>query len=343
MVVVMIIPTGIGCTIGGHAGDATPAARLLGSVCDTLILHPNVVNAADINEMPPNALYVEGSLLDAFLEGHFRLAPVRANRILLVANPPLAPLVVNVVAAARVSAGIDVRVVELREPLVMSAEYDSTGRAAGNVQGARALIEQVAPLDFDALAVLTPIGVSRTVAERYFREGGVNPWGGVEAMVSREIATALSKPVAHAPFPNPELDDLQFQCQPRAAAEFISWTASFCILKGLHRAPRLSSAGIGVREVACLVSPYGCRGRPHEACERRGIPVLYIRENQTIFTYPPVATGIVVGNYWEASGYLAAMRVGIIPEAARANSKHVPSADSADKERIGEHVVWPSK
>ena len=32
MNVVMIIPTGIGCEIGGHCGDATPPARLLGGL-----------------------------------------------------------------------------------------------------------------------------------------------------------------------------------------------------------------------------------------------------------------------------------------------------------------------
>ena len=52
--VVFLVPTGINATIGGHAGDAGPVARLLASVCDTLILHPNVVNASDINEMPEN-------------------------------------------------------------------------------------------------------------------------------------------------------------------------------------------------------------------------------------------------------------------------------------------------
>ena len=51
MNVVMIIPTGIGCEIGGHAGDATPAAKLLASVCDKLIIHPNVVNASDKEDL----------------------------------------------------------------------------------------------------------------------------------------------------------------------------------------------------------------------------------------------------------------------------------------------------
>lgn len=315
MIAVMIIPTGIGCAIGGHAGDATPAARLLGSVCDTLIVHPNVVNAADINEMPPNALYVEGSLLDCFLEGRFLLRPVMANRVLLVANPPLDSLVTNVASAARMSAGIDVSVLCLREPLRMVAEYEESGAAGGQVHGLESLLEQVKTQDFDALAVLTPIDVSRDVAERYFRHGGVNPWGGVEAKVSRAIAEILRKPTAHAPFPNPQLDDLQFECQPRAAAEFISWTASFCILKGLQKAPRPSDRGISVADVNCLVSPYGCHGRPHQACEGRGIPIIYVRENHTIYEIP--VTGIVVENYWEAAGYLTATRIGIRPDSVR--------------------------
>ncbi len=55
MNVVLIIPTGIGCEIGGHAGDANPVAKLIGACCDNLILHPNVVNASDVNEMPENS------------------------------------------------------------------------------------------------------------------------------------------------------------------------------------------------------------------------------------------------------------------------------------------------
>ena len=55
-----IIPTGIGCEIGGHAGDATPALKLIASVCDKVVINTNVVNASDLNEMPSNALYCEG-------------------------------------------------------------------------------------------------------------------------------------------------------------------------------------------------------------------------------------------------------------------------------------------
>lgn len=38
----MIVPTGVGASIGGFAGDALPVARALSTVVDCLITHPNV-------------------------------------------------------------------------------------------------------------------------------------------------------------------------------------------------------------------------------------------------------------------------------------------------------------
>ena len=46
---VVIIPTGIGCEIGGHAGDATPVIKLLANISNNLITHPNAVNALNTN------------------------------------------------------------------------------------------------------------------------------------------------------------------------------------------------------------------------------------------------------------------------------------------------------
>lgn len=80
----LLVPTGIGAAIGGFSGDAGPVARLLAAACDNLITHPNVVNAADINEYPENALYVEGSVLSRLSMGTVGLQKVRPNRIMLV-------------------------------------------------------------------------------------------------------------------------------------------------------------------------------------------------------------------------------------------------------------------
>ena len=109
--VVFLVPTGINATIGGHAGDAGPVARLLASVCDTLILHPNVVNASDINEMPENALYVEGSVICRLLMGTAGLRRVRSNRVLVVIDRheeiAYSNAAINAVNAARACYGFD--------------------------------------------------------------------------------------------------------------------------------------------------------------------------------------------------------------------------------------------
>src|SRR5262245_34821256 len=120
--IVFLVPTGINATIGGHAGDAGPVARLLASVCDTLILHPNVVNASDINEMPANALYVEGSVICRLLMGTVGLRRVRSNRVLVVIDRheeiAYSNAAINAVNAARACYGFDCpRIVMLDRPV----------------------------------------------------------------------------------------------------------------------------------------------------------------------------------------------------------------------------------
>ena len=66
---VMIVPTGIGAKIGGYAGDALPSAKLLSSVVDNLITHPNVMNGAMMYWPIKNIQYVEGYALDEFAKG----------------------------------------------------------------------------------------------------------------------------------------------------------------------------------------------------------------------------------------------------------------------------------
>ena len=62
--VLMLVPTGIGCAIGGYAGDALPSARLLAAASGCLITHPNVINGAALYWSDPRLHYVEGYALD---------------------------------------------------------------------------------------------------------------------------------------------------------------------------------------------------------------------------------------------------------------------------------------
>lgn len=324
MNVVFIIPTGLGCAIGGHAGDATPAAKLIAQTCDKLILHPNVVNASDINEMPANALYVEGSILDRFLEGVVELREVRSNKVLVVVNPPLKPETVNAVNAARATIGIDAEIVELQKPLKMQGWVEN-GVATGKAEGVGSLVAQVAGYTFDALAIASPIEVPDGVALDYFRDpvSRVNPWGGIEARVSRQVADALNRPVAHAPIEcedtkdETELFEILYRevVDPRKAAEVCSSCYIHCVLKGLHTAPRIGH-GINRSSVACLVTPTGCIGRPHKACFAAGIPVVAVEENTTS-RQERDSRIIYVSNYLEAAGFVSCLNAGIHPRSCR--------------------------
>jgi hypothetical protein len=317
---VMIIPTGIGCEIGGHCGDANPAARLLASCCDTLILHPNVVNASDINEMPENCLYVEGSILDRFLKGELYFERVLSNKVLIAVNRADYQSI-NAVSAARATIGLDAEIVELRVPLQLIAQMKD-GMATGEVKNWKELVEQVREHEFDALGIATPITIDKETLRDYFIHGGVNPVGGVEAVASKLIATALDKPVAHGPV-DYAIEGFAEVVDPRMAVEIITQNFIHCLLKGLAKAPRINyDKGISAKDVDCMVSPYGCFGVPHQACLDANIPVIVVRENRCCLKHPEHEKFIYVDNYIEAAGMLMAMRAGVHPSSVRRPLKH---------------------
>lgn len=337
--VVMLVPTGIGAEIGGHAGDATPAATVLASVCDTLITHPNVLNAADIIQVPANALYVEGSVVASLLMGNVGLNPVRSNRVLTVVQRRddrlFTDAAINAVNAARATYGLtSSEIVEIDPEFRMTAEYSSSGAAVGRVDGIHTLwdILDTRLGDFDAIAVSSVIDVPTHWHRDYYEAGGrmVNPWGGVEAMLTHAISSRYGVPAAHSPMlESREVADLDLGVvDPRMAAEVVSVTFLQCILRGLQFSPKLvpPAAGVarfGVESVSCLVIPEGCLGLPTLAALGQGIPVIAVAENKNIMRNAledlPWRPGqyFPVANYWEAAGVVAALRVGVDPASIR--------------------------
>ena len=339
---VFLVPTGIGAEIGGHAGDATPAARVLAEACDRLITHPNVVNASDLNEMPENALYVEGSAITRLMLGTAALQPVRANRVLVVMDDHEIEMftndTVNAVSAARATYGFDCpKIIKLDPPLRMTAEFMQSGRAAGEITG---LERVLAVLDenlgtFDAVAIASVIDLDNETHEEYFHRGGemINPWGGVEAMLTHTVSMLYEVPAAHSPM----LESHQVAnfdlglVEPRLAAEAVSLTFVQCMLKGLHRSPRIITDSDAMREsgvlsaadVSCLVIPDNCIGLPTLAALEQGIPVIAISENDNLMqndlrALPWAPNQLhVVENYWEAVGVMTALKAGITPSSLR--------------------------
>ena len=339
--VVHLVPTGIGAEIGGHAGDATPTAKLLASVCDTLITHPNVVNASDIIDLPDNALYVEGSVICRLLMGTVGLNPTRSNSLLVLMDAHDVPVfnnaVVNSVSAARSSYGLRADVVTLEPQMNMAWREAISGRAAGRVEGLQPLFDALYrhAAHFDAIAITSVIDVPPNAHDDYFRLEGdmINPWGGVEALLTHATSLTYDKPSAHAPmFESFDLANSDpGVVDPRMAAEAVSLTFLQCILKGLHRSPRIvhdnelfhRESVLTSENVSCLVIPDGCIGLPTLAALEQGITVIAVEENQnlmrnTLAELPWQRDQLyTVNNYWEAAGIIAALRTGITPESTR--------------------------
>ena len=339
---VFLVPTGIGSEIGGHAGDATPTARVLAGACDRLITHPNVVNASDLNEMPENALYVEGSGITRMMMGTAALQRVRSNRVLVIIDDHeiemFANDTLNAVSAARATYGLDCpKVVKLSPPLRMTAEFAKSGRAAGEIEGLdriRAALNENKGT-YDAVAIASVIECDDEYHEEYFHCDGqlTNPWGGVEAMLTHAVSMLYEIPTAHSPMleshkvANFDLGIVD----PRLAAEAVSLTFVQCMLKGLQRSPRIVTDPDAMREaglltaadVSCLVIPDKCVGLPTLAALDQGIPVIAVRENTNLMendlSLLPWADGQLhmVDNYWEAVGVMTAIKAGITPNSLR--------------------------
>lgn len=333
---VLLVPTGIGSEIGGHAGDAGPVSRLMASVCDNLITHPNVVNASDINEMTENTLYVEGSVLARLLMGTVGLQKVRNNRVLMVIDDHEKEIfinaAINAVNGARATYGLDCpEVIKLSPPIEMSAEFSNSGMAVGNIVGIENLLELLDSKkdEYDAIALSSVIHVPYEWHTEYFEKEGemLNPWGGVEAMLTHAVSHLYNLPSAHSPmFENEDIANMDVGIvDSRMAAEAVSLTFLQCIFKGLKRSPKIitdessmgSNSVMTAEDISCLVIPDKCIGLPTLAALEQGIPVIAVRGNENVMENDLSALPWkpnqlhYVDNYMEAVGVMSAIKSGI--------------------------------
>jgi hypothetical protein len=341
-VAAMLVPTGIGCDIGGHAADSTPVARLLASVCDTLILHPNVVNASDINEMSDNSLYVEGSVISGLISGVIGLQKVRQNRIALVMgkhpDDEIAAATINAASAARATLGSDCFILKMDNPFTMKTTHSLAGKASGIVSFLDNLFDLLNSYHdkYDAVALASIIEMSLAEAKEYFVSDGsiVNPWGGVEALLTHALTMMYGIPTAHAPMLQ-DKELLNMACgvvDPRMAAEAVSTAFIHCVLKGLYKSPKIifnthgefnNPEVISAENISCLVIPDKCIGLPTLAAMQQGIPVIAVRENKNIMkndlTELPFTPNklFIVDNYLEAAGVMSSLKAGIPVETVR--------------------------
>lgn len=293
-----IVPTGIGASIGGFAGDASIWARKLAKHC-RLIVNPNVVNAACFSGITDNMLYVEGYSLDEFFKGKCKLQPSCKNKVGIIFDKAIKQEVLNVhintINAVKTVYGIDICGYEItQEDTGVDFFVDNSGVSMGNVKNLETIKDAACKLiqkGAEAIAIVCRFPDEQ--GDDYANGIGVDPVGGVEAIISHYISKELKIPCAHAP----AFDDITISTDivdPRCSAEYITPTFLPCILIGLSQAPKLSQTeGIGIDDTDFLVVPYNALGGiPVLEMIKRNKTVYAIKENKSVLDVTPDKLGI---------------------------------------------------
>ncbi|MBR1372880.1 DUF3326 domain-containing protein [bacterium] len=295
-----IIPTGVGASIGGYAGDACVWARKISKKC-ILIVNPNAVNAACFSGITDNMLYVEGYSLDEFFRGNLNLIPKTGNKIGVVFDKSISQRVLNVhintINAVKTVYGIDVIGYEItKEEVGVEFYLDKSGASMGNVKNLSTLKDAAEKLiEKGAEAIAIVCSFPEEDSEDYANAIGADPVGGVEAIISHYISKELKIPCAHAPaFENIEISTEIVN--PKASAEYITPTFLPCILLGLNQgakilysphntlSPKEREIGIiSVNDIDFLITPYDSMGNiPVLEMNKLGKKIYAIKENQTV-------------------------------------------------------------
>ncbi|HSK77959.1 MAG TPA: DUF3326 domain-containing protein [Thermoanaerobaculia bacterium] len=337
-VVVSIVPTGVGCNLGGYAGDAAPATNLLAATTDYLVTNPNAVNASNFISMDENVLYTEGLCIDLFMKGRVDLHVPYANRVGLVVEKSSSAhldVVFNIVNTVRAVHGIDIADVVITEQAIGShCVENATGAFVGTVDRPEVLFdacEQLLRKGANAIAITTNIqDLPPEEYVKHFEGEYPNPLGGVEAIISHMVVNRFQVPAAHAPMLNlKELELLHTIVDARGAGEMASVSGLACTLIGLRRAPQIDPKRgfrcadmVNVHNLLAVVSPADCLGGiPAIYAHKYGIPIVAVAENSTILGVRGPEVGIddaiEVRSYAEAAGVLLALKRGINLESIR--------------------------
>ncbi len=286
-----IVPTGIGASIGGYAGDASCYAREFAKHSQ-LIVNPNVVNAACFSGITDNMFYTEGYTLDSFFKDEINLIPSMNNKIGIIYDKAIPQDVLNVHIntqnAVKTIYGTNITAYEITDEEVGVEFFIAEGGVSTgdvkNIETVGRACQKLLDKGCEAIALICLFDDSDEDNENYADGVGVDPVGGVEAILSHYVSKHFKVPCAHAPaFVDYSIKpDL---VNPKAAAEYITPTFLPCILLGLANAPKISvdkTVGLNITDLDFLVMPYNALGSiPVFEALKHNIPVYAIKENQT--------------------------------------------------------------
>jgi len=291
-----IVPTGIGASIGGYAGDASAWARRFAAE-STIIVNPNVVNAGAFSGITEDMLYVEGYSVDEFFKGKICLELSHRNKIGVVFDKSISQEVLNIhintINAVKTVYDLDIVGYEItNEGVGVNFFTDSSKISTGRVKNISTILpaaKKLLKIGAEAIAVVCKFDED-SENPNYENGIGVDPIGGVEAIISHYLSRELQIPTAHAP----AFDDYSISTKlvdPKASSEYITPTFLPCVLLGLNNAPKIVSFSANVNcknmfsvsDLDFLVMPYNSLGSVpiFEAIKKR-IPVFAVKENTTV-------------------------------------------------------------
>ncbi len=287
---VFIVPTGVGASVGGFAGDASCQARAF-TEKSRLIVNPNVVNAGGFSGINDRMFYTEGYILDEMFRGNVGLVPSRHNKIGVVFDKAIPEEVLNIhlntVGAVQTVYGVDVIGYEItKEDAGVDFFVDENGISTGMVKNIETVFEASKKLlarGAESLAVVCFFEDPEDDNEDYANGSGVDPVGGVEGIISHAVSKEFLVPCAHSP----AFADFSISTDivsPKAASEYITPTFLPCVLLGLNNAPKIvKKGGIRVEQIDYLVMPFNSLGStPVFEALKRGIKIFAVKENQTV-------------------------------------------------------------
>lgn len=291
--IAFVVPTGIGASIGGFAGDASLYAKKFTKEFN-VIVNPNVVNAACFSGISENMLYVEGWTLSQFVRGKAGLIPSKNNKIGIIFDKGISQGILNVhlntINAVKTIYGINVEAYEITdEPCGIEFFNTACGISSGRVKNNKTLLragEKLIKKGINAIAVVCKFDEP---PEDNYKDGeGVDIVGGIEAVISHYLTRELKVPVVHAP----AFEDITITKElinAKAAAEYITPTFLPCLLIALNNAPLFSDKKveqyISKKDLKAIIMPYNALGSSIVLdAAANNIKVIAVKENSSILT-----------------------------------------------------------
>ena len=288
-IVAMAVPTGIGASIGGYAGDASPIAKMIARDFN-LIVNPNIVNAACFSGITNNMLYTEGWTFSQLFKGNISLKPSYNNKIGIIFDKGISQGIINVhintMKAVSLIYGTNIIGYEItKEPCCVEFYNTSSGISSGSVKNEKTLVEAGKKLlDRGAQVLAVVCKFEEPPEDEYINGEGVDIVGGVEAVISHYLTRELKVQVVHSPaFENITIT----QNIVDKKSEYITPTFLPCLLIALSNAPLISyekvEHNISIKDIKALIMPYNSLGSSIVAdAIKNNIRVFAVKENNTV-------------------------------------------------------------